>query len=533
MSHQDYTQEDWMQAFAGEYLEKLYYFCLKKTGEPQEAEELSADVAEAVLSELNRGVQPDNFPAWVWRIARNRYSRWAASRHRQRQRLLPLDPEQPYPAAQLEDTLVSGEELTLLRRELAFAAREYREVLVAYYLEDRRIQEIAAGMGLPEGTIKARLFRARKRLKEGMDMARTFGARSYHPEDVCFAASGNQPSGLPWQAVERRLPKNLLLQAHNNPSTLEELAMELGIALPYAEEEVQLLVDATLLREVNGRYITNFFIADRDCQLAVYQAQRRESEERSRLLDELVSDTMDAVRPLGIMRNGMPDRDFKWLLVTMAADRLNNAVSSYAVWDIFHRPDGGNWGFMGLEQGVELPEDITMGHNGSGNDQDAMFFTYNYALDHMQERVGRMSYSQTLLLSDMLRHDRPLSSLTAAEQRLWNEIDGRFVHAEGDRVVPDIAVFAPGVQDQLFSIWASHPAYETTRLMVERLFEEVKNILRGYSNPILHEQLDYYVSMLMCDIRMMVIHDELAAGRLLLPDSPDTSTVSMYLEMHE
>ena len=84
MSHQAYTQEDWMQAFAGEYLEKLYYFCLKKTGEPQEAEELSADIAEAVLSELNRGVLPDNFPAWVWRIARNRYSRWAASRHRQR-----------------------------------------------------------------------------------------------------------------------------------------------------------------------------------------------------------------------------------------------------------------------------------------------------------------------------------------------------------------------------------------------------------------------------------------------------------------
>lgn len=301
-----------------------------------------------------------------------------------------------------------------------------------------------------------------------------------------------------------------------------------SIALPYAEKEVQLLVDATLLREVNGRYITNFFIADRDCQLAVYQAQRRDSEKRSRLLDELVSDTIDAVRPLGIMRSGMPDRDFKWLLVTMAADRLNNAVSSYAVWDIFHRPDGGSWGFMGLEQGVELPEDVVMGHNGNGDDHDAMFFTYNYALDHMQERVGRMDYNQTLLLSDMLRHNRRLSSLTAAEQRLWKQIDGRFVYAEEDRVIPDIAVFVPGVKEQLFSIWASHPAYEAARLMVE-----VKGILRSYSNPILHEQLDYYVSMLICDIRMMVIHDELAAGRLLLPASPDTSTVSMYLEMHE
>ena len=64
---------------------------------------------------------------------------------------------------------------------------------------------------------------------------------------------------------------------------------------------------------------------------------------------------------------------------------------------------------------------------------------------------------------------------------------------------------------------------------MEALYREVRDILKTNSIPILHEQLDYYVSMLMCDIRMMLIHDEVEAGRLQVPEHPGSSTVGMYL----
>jgi RNA polymerase sigma factor (sigma-70 family) len=185
----------------------------------------------------------------------------------------------------VEDDYVFSEEKSLLRRELAFIASDYRNIVVSYYIDDRNLKDIATSLNLPEGTVKTRLFKARKLLKEGMNMAREFGVRSYKPEEIKFSASGNQPNGLPWKAVERKVTKNILLQASNNPSTLEELSVELGIALPYMEEEVKLLTDATLLKKVEGsKYITNFFIADRECQMAVYQAQRRSSTERSDML---------------------------------------------------------------------------------------------------------------------------------------------------------------------------------------------------------------------------------------------------------
>lgn len=142
-------------------------------------------------------------------------------------------------------------------------------------------------------------------------MAREFGAKSFNPETVSFISSGSQPSGLPWKMLNRKLPKNILLAASDNPSTIEELSIELGIAVPYMEEEVERLVDATLLKKTGDRYVTDFFIMDKDTQLAIYKSQRQSSPERSKLLDAIASDSLPQLRDLDIVRNDMSDNDLK------------------------------------------------------------------------------------------------------------------------------------------------------------------------------------------------------------------------------
>ena len=66
--------------FVSEYLEKLFFFCLKKTGDANEAEDLASVISLDILSAIERGNKIENFPAWVWRIARNRYSSWVAEK---------------------------------------------------------------------------------------------------------------------------------------------------------------------------------------------------------------------------------------------------------------------------------------------------------------------------------------------------------------------------------------------------------------------------------------------------------------------
>ena len=261
MQEANELRERMIQEFAENYMEKLFYFCLKKTGNQLEAEDLTQEIALQIISSLNKGTIPTSFSAWVWQIARNCYAGWANEKHRRQEALSGSDIgdyEIEDTSENILDEMIHAEQMSLLRRELAFIKSDYRNIVVAYYIENKSIRQIASALSLPENTVKSRLFRAREILKEGMNMAREFGKRSYKPEEITFAASGPQPSGLPWKAVQRSIQKNILLQASNNPSTIEELSIELGIALPYMEEEVEVLHRATLLEKKKDKYITNF-----------------------------------------------------------------------------------------------------------------------------------------------------------------------------------------------------------------------------------------------------------------------------------
>ena len=237
-----------LDEFAKNYFEKLFYFCLKKTGDSFEAEELAADITLQIVTAIQKGNIPVNFSAWVWQIARNRYSHWADSKRKRRESDSGADVSELEFADEkmsVERELIHNEDLALMRRELAFIAADYREIIVAYYIEDRSVRDIANTLKLPEGTVKSKLFRARETLKEGMNMAREFGALSYRPEKVIYTKSGkfgkfNEPECY----INRKLCNNIMLAAYRNPSTAEELAVEVGVALPYMEDELKQLVDA-------------------------------------------------------------------------------------------------------------------------------------------------------------------------------------------------------------------------------------------------------------------------------------------------
>ena len=88
--------------FAENYMEKIFYFCLKKTGSVADAEDLTQDIAFSILLSLDRGTVPVNFPAWVWRIARNRYARWAKIKHKTREAEICVETDESEPVDESE-----------------------------------------------------------------------------------------------------------------------------------------------------------------------------------------------------------------------------------------------------------------------------------------------------------------------------------------------------------------------------------------------------------------------------------------------
>ena len=126
--------------YAAEYLGAIFYYCLRKTGSEQEAEELSSDITIAILQELHKGTIPESFSAWVWKIAKNRYARWADKKHKKNELFDGEDIAEHIDIADeemnAEENLVHAETIAILRRELAFIRSDYRQVLVAFYIDD-------------------------------------------------------------------------------------------------------------------------------------------------------------------------------------------------------------------------------------------------------------------------------------------------------------------------------------------------------------------------------------------------------------
>ena len=513
------------------HIEAIFYFCLKKTGDRFEAEELSSDIALNVLNAIKKGTEPENFPAWMWKIARNRYSVWVDKKNRNPD-VCDIDEIELQSNIRVSDEIIHSEELALLRRELAFISSEYRNIVVAFYIDDRKVSDIAKSLNLPEGTVKSKLFRARNLLKEGMNMSREFGVRSYKPENISFCASGNQPSGYPWKAVERTIPKNILLEASSNPSPAEELAIALGIALPYMEEEIELLVKSTLLRRVGSKYVTDFYIVNKECHLEIYNVLNKECEKRSEIIHQIVSDTLSQIRELGVVRNVTTDDELKWWLVLHLIDVAIMSLDSYTMEYPTKRENDETWGFVGYED-VELPRNISSGHNGYGDKNGCSSF-YKIGGDYgMWERVGEMNVEQSGFLADVIRSNRNKSTFTEFELHIWQSIDGRFAHSDKNgKIIPDIIVLDNITYMKVNEIHKSHKLYGDLKNNVKMVFEDIINVLKKYSTPILKEQLFYCASIEIFGLRMVTVHDLVDTGRLIIPEEPDKSTVAMALNIN-
>ena len=527
--------EKLISEFTEHYMEKLFYFCLKKTDNSHEAEDLASDISLCIINELRKGVIPMNFSAWVWQIARNRYSAWADAKHKRSESVSGADiADFEIEDAQCapEEQMIQKETISTLRRELAFISVDYREIIVAYYIEDRKTKDIASALSIPEGTVKTKLFRARNILKEGMNMAREFGIKSYKPENVYFTASGDMSNSDPHSACQRKIPKNILLEASNNPSTLEELSIELGIAMPYMEEEVSLLEKMTLLKKLDqGKYITNFFIADKETQLSVYMAMRHLSKKRSEMLDTIVSETISDVRARGIVKNDMTDGELKWWLIIHAVDYFSRQkIGAANIGKPPKRENGEGWGFVGYEE-CTLPEKVFMGYDGNGM-SDACHWSYKISDYGLLNRIGMMGYQEAWLLKNIIVNNRKYSDLNKTEVNIFSNIDGRFAHTdEKGNIIPDLPILTSADFNKIHEIWNTHPLAETLTAQMQTIYNEIIDIFKKNSNPVLHEQLAYYVAMEMTNMRMMTVHDEVESERLTVPEHPEKSTIAMYLKI--
>ena len=500
--------------YTNEYLGKIFYFCLKKTGSEQEAADLSGEINLEIVQAFMRGKEPDNYDAWIWTVARNRWAKWAAKKYYHAPEQVDIrDYEEALPSEEsVEEDIIRSEELACVRRELAFIRSDYRKILVAHYFEEKSVSEISGQFGIPLGTVKTKLQSSRKILKEGMDMARQFGTRSFQPETIGFISSGNQPSGLPFSAVQRKIPVNILCEANNNASTVEELSMELGIAMPYMEEEVELLVKSELLRRLDdGRYITNFFISPKECQNEANELSCQFAERNYRAIWDAAGRVLEKGRGSGVLGGVVSHADAQAYLAFFIEQKLEAAELPKNILYSFKRKDGGSWGFIGKETGAvcRLPRTFfnnrasqwTYRDENSG--QQDLSVEWNGYQSHNDSDYGNRPYkhdapdSVYLAVMKKAAEGRDvLDGSVTEEEHLKHLINQRFCVRSDDGSVQVAALIIRGSDsEKIMEYFASLPESSRLKQEMHDYIEGMREIIARYCVSYLKEDFDYYVGM--------------------------------------
>ncbi len=455
--------------FAENYMEKLFYFCLKKTGSHVEAEDLTQDIALQIITALNKGTIPTSFSAWIWQIARNRYSVWAKAKHNRNESVTGSavgEYDIPDESGSILDEMIFAEQLAQLRRELAFIKSDYRDIIVAYYLENKNVRDIASSRFLSTSAVQQRLHRARIILKEGMDMAREFGIRSYRPEEIKFlnSCSSLGEHGQPWSILNHRMYTNIFLEAYGNPSTAEELSIELGIALPYMEDELKYLTEQTFLIKRENKYETSFPIIDKDVQEKIWGYNTYITEKLTSLLEKLVDCYSAACEKHGISFYGkhVTYEDAKWTLLMMAFDELSE-VRYKGNFEYTKRPNNGNWDIVGY-QNSSVPFTPSIGLHGSGKG----FFQYRYEYENIWANTPAwLSSDESKTLRAVAEGD-----ISACDKAILEKLEKYgYIRKSHDTYEPAIVVLDEKLNKETILSFT-----ETERNLIKHTADEIKSI---------------------------------------------------------
>jgi len=103
------------------------------------------------------------FSTWLFALATNLYR---TELQRMPARTVPLeDAAEPHSDSSADETLAAEARDVAIRRAVLGLPGKYRDALVLFYFHHMDVAAAAQSLGLPEGTVKARLHRAREILR--------------------------------------------------------------------------------------------------------------------------------------------------------------------------------------------------------------------------------------------------------------------------------------------------------------------------------------------------------------------------------
>ncbi len=154
-----------MQVLFARHHVRVYRFVLRLVRNESTAEDLISEVFLDVWRQANKFEGRAAVSTWLLAIAR--FKALSALRRKPEQE---LDDETAEAIEDTSDTpevaLQKKEKGELLRQCMSSLSTEHREIIDLVYYHEKSVEEVAEIVGIPEATVKTRMFYARKKLGE-------------------------------------------------------------------------------------------------------------------------------------------------------------------------------------------------------------------------------------------------------------------------------------------------------------------------------------------------------------------------------
>jgi RNA polymerase sigma-70 factor (ECF subfamily) len=152
------------------YRDSLYFMLLKMTNDPVDAEDLTIEAFGKAFKNLHQYTLEYAFSTWLFRIAANNCIDYLRKRNRiqftsginaEGEETGDYASELPSPNPDPEEVIIAKQKIEMMREVVEKLKPHYRRLVEMRYFKELSYEEIAVELGLPLGTVKAKLFRAR------------------------------------------------------------------------------------------------------------------------------------------------------------------------------------------------------------------------------------------------------------------------------------------------------------------------------------------------------------------------------------
>lgn len=260
------NKQENINSIISDYLKPIFSFSLKRTKTVQEAEDLSQEIIIKVYKSLSNIDSIYNLDSYIWRIAHNTLANHYRSKSREAIGINIDDIADMIPCRRqsVEEIYIKNEELDKLKNKIAYLSKLQRQIVILYYYQGKKQEEIAHLLDIPKGTVKWHLFETKKELKKGMEkMDNKITELRFNPIKFSFMGVNGSigTEGGTSNFFKSILAQNIVYTIYNDGKTINEIANLLGVSPVYIESEVEYLEEYSFLTKLPGnKYISNMII---------------------------------------------------------------------------------------------------------------------------------------------------------------------------------------------------------------------------------------------------------------------------------